>query len=171
MGPRWGGWYALNYLQREGLDTKSVVGEHVTGNAERGIQLALRREPDGLRRHRLQGTLAAGNPGSDSATGVRMADFEQVCDIPASQGAGGRVTALPESFADGQHKVAVKGEGLNAPHDIDLYCYDATCARTGSAASSAADESSSLPSGTGYVVTQLWSGAKTSFSLLAEDTA
>ena len=118
-----------------------------------------------------EGTLTVGNPGSDSATGVTMADFEQVCGIPASQGTDGWVTPLPESFGDGQHKVAVKGEGLNAPYDIDLYFYDATCARTGSAASSAADESGSLPSGTRYVVTQLRSGAYTSFSLLAEDTA
>lgn len=47
----------------------------------------------------------------------------------------------------------------------------ATCARTGSAASSAADASGSPPSGTAYVVTQLWSGANTSITLLAEDTA
>ncbi len=65
----------------------------------------------------------------------------------------------------------VKGAGVNAPYDIDLYFYDASCTRTGSAASSAADESGSLPSGTAYVVTQLWSGAATSFDLLAEDTA
>ncbi len=72
------------------------------------------------------------------------------------------MTALPES-GDGQHKVVVKGAGVNAPYDIDLYFYEASCTRTGSAASSAADESGSLPSGTAYVVTQLWSGAATSF--------
>ena len=118
-----------------------------------------------------EGTIAVGNPGSDSASGVTMADFEQTCGIPASQGTDGWVTALPESFGDGQHKVAVTGTGVNAPYDIDLYFYDASCVRTGTAASSAADESGSLPSGTAYVVTQLWSGAGTSFTLLAEDTA
>lgn len=117
------------------------------------------------------GTISVGNPGSDSATGVTMADFEASCSLPASQGTDGWVTPLPESFGDGQHKVAVKGVGVNAPYDIDLYFYDATCTRTGSAASSAADESGSLPSGTAYVLTQLWSGAATSFELLAEDTA
>ncbi|MPZ62530.1 MAG: coagulation factor 5/8 type-like protein [Propionibacteriales bacterium] len=38
MGEGWGDWYALNYLHREGLSDKSVVGEYVTGNADRGIR-------------------------------------------------------------------------------------------------------------------------------------
>ena len=38
MGEGWGDWYALNYLHREGLSAKSVVGEYVTGNANRGIR-------------------------------------------------------------------------------------------------------------------------------------
>ncbi|HEX6935232.1 MAG TPA: M36 family metallopeptidase [Actinomycetes bacterium] len=38
MGEGWGDWYALNYLHREGLYDKSVVGEYATGNAERGIR-------------------------------------------------------------------------------------------------------------------------------------
>ena len=38
MGEGWGDWYALNYLYREGLYGKSVVGEYATGNAKRGIR-------------------------------------------------------------------------------------------------------------------------------------
>src|SRR5207249_4181473 len=38
MGEGWSDWYALNYLHREGLSTTGVVGEYVTGNAERGIR-------------------------------------------------------------------------------------------------------------------------------------
>ena len=38
MGEGWGDWYALNYLHREGLYEKSVVGEYVTGNGSRGIR-------------------------------------------------------------------------------------------------------------------------------------
>ncbi len=38
MGEGWGDWYALNYLHREGLYEKSVVGEYVTGNGARGIR-------------------------------------------------------------------------------------------------------------------------------------
>jgi extracellular elastinolytic metalloproteinase len=38
MGEGWGDWYALNYIHREGLDTKSVVGEYATGNPTRGIR-------------------------------------------------------------------------------------------------------------------------------------
>ncbi len=38
MGEGWGDWYGLNYLHREGLYSKSVVGEYVTGNPVRGIR-------------------------------------------------------------------------------------------------------------------------------------
>ncbi len=38
MGEGWGDWYGLNYLHREGLYAKSVVGEYVTGNPDRGIR-------------------------------------------------------------------------------------------------------------------------------------
>ena len=38
MGEGWGDWYALNYLHREGLYAKSVVGEYATGNPVRGIR-------------------------------------------------------------------------------------------------------------------------------------
>ncbi len=38
MGEGWGDWYGLNYLHREGLYSKSVVGEYVTGNPNRGIR-------------------------------------------------------------------------------------------------------------------------------------
>jgi hypothetical protein len=38
MGEGWGDWYGLNYLHREGLYEKSVVGEFATGNTERGIR-------------------------------------------------------------------------------------------------------------------------------------
>ena len=38
MGEGWGDWYGLNYLFREGLYEKSVVGEYATGNGNRGIR-------------------------------------------------------------------------------------------------------------------------------------
>jgi hypothetical protein len=38
MGEGWGDWYGLNYLHREGLYEKSVVGEYATGNPDRGIR-------------------------------------------------------------------------------------------------------------------------------------
>ena len=38
MGEGCGDWYGLNYLHREGLDDRSVVGEYVTGNPQRGIR-------------------------------------------------------------------------------------------------------------------------------------
>ena len=49
MGEGWGDWYALNYLHREGLHEKSVVGEYATGNTEpRHPQLGLRPNPTGF---------------------------------------------------------------------------------------------------------------------------
>jgi extracellular elastinolytic metalloproteinase len=114
-----------------------------------------------------EGTIDAGNPASDTAAGVTMADLEQNCTVPpATQGADGWVTRLPESFGDGMHRVEVRGDSA-APYDLDLYFYDATCERVGSAASSAVDESGTLPSGTRYVLTQLWAGANVSFTLTA----
>ena len=38
MGEGWGDWYALNHLYKSGLQNTSVVGEYVTGNAQRGIR-------------------------------------------------------------------------------------------------------------------------------------
>jgi len=38
MGEGWSDWYALNHLYTEGLATTAVVGQHVTGNAKRGIR-------------------------------------------------------------------------------------------------------------------------------------
>ena len=76
------------------------------------------------------------------------------------------VTELPDSFGDGLHKVAVTGTSA-APHDLDLYFYDADCQVTGSAASSAADEAGTLPSGTKYVLSHLWSGAAVDIEVVA----
>ncbi|HEX6921022.1 MAG TPA: M36 family metallopeptidase, partial [Actinomycetes bacterium] len=117
-----------------------------------------------------QGTIAAGNPGSDSAIGVTAADFESTCTAPpSSQGADGWVTTLPDSFGDGVHKVTVKGTS-DAPYDLDVYFYDASCKLIGSAASGSADESGTLPSGTKYVLSQLWLGAGVSVTVTATDT-
>jgi hypothetical protein len=120
------------------------------------------------------GTIVAGNPSigtADDVTGVTATAFKSGCQVPAApgQGADGWVTKLPESFGDGAHKVEVRGGGP-APYDVDLYFYDASCALIGSAASSAADESGTLPSGTRYVLTQLWLGAAVPITLTATDT-
>ncbi len=97
-------------------------------------------------------------------------DFATNCVFPpASQGVDGWVTKLPESFGDGLHQVISEGTGV-APHDLHLYFYGAGCAPTGSAASGAADESGTIPSGTASVVTHLWSGANETFTLTATDT-
>jgi hypothetical protein len=115
-------------------------------------------------------TIAGSNPtGDNTGGGVTGAEFAQSCTYPpASQGLDGWVTKLPEGFGDGAHKVQVVSDAPE--HDLDLYFYDAECTAIGSAASSSADESGSIPSGTAYVVTHAWLGANVPVSLLAEDT-
>lgn len=117
------------------------------------------------------GTISAGTPvGDNTDGGVTGVDFANSCVMPpASQGTDGWVTELPDSFGDGVHTVKVSGASA-APWDLDVYFYAADCAVTGSAASSAADESGTIPSGTKYVLSHLWSGANVEVSVLAEDT-
>ncbi|GAA1822845.1 coagulation factor 5/8 type-like protein [Planosporangium flavigriseum] len=120
------------------------------------------------------GTILAANPSTgatDDATGVTANAFKAACGVPPApvQGADAWVTKLPDSFGDGLHKVEVRGGGT-APYDIDVYFYDASCALIGKAASSAADESGNLPSGTRYVLSQLWLGAAVPITLTATDT-
>jgi extracellular elastinolytic metalloproteinase len=115
-------------------------------------------------------TIAGSNPTGDNTDGgVTGAEFAQSCTYPpASQGVDGWVTKLPDGFGDGAHKVQVTAD--TPSHDLDLYFYDADCHAIGSAASSSANESGSIPSGTAYVVTHAWLGANVPVTLLAEDT-
>lgn len=118
------------------------------------------------------GTIAVGNPTTGTApTGITAAAFTSACAVPPApaQGADGWVTQLPESFGDGAHRVAVTGDSA-APYDLDLYFFDAACALVGSSATAAANESATLPSGTRYVLSQLWLGAAVPFTLTATDT-
>ena len=120
------------------------------------------------------GVIATGNPSTgttDDATGVTATAFTSTCAVPAepAQGADGWVTKLPDSFGDGAHEVQVRGDS-STPYDFDLYFYDPSCTLLGSAASATADESGTIPSGTQYVLTQLWLGAAVPFTLTATDT-
>ncbi|WP_083672840.1 M36 family metallopeptidase [Micromonospora sp. CB01531] len=120
------------------------------------------------------GVIATGNPSTgtaDDATGITATAFKTTCAVPAApaQGADGWVTQLPDSFGDGAHEAHVQSDSI-APYDFDLYFYDESCTLLGAAASSSADESGTIPSGTRYVLTQLWLGAAVPFTLTAIDT-
>jgi hypothetical protein len=117
------------------------------------------------------GSIAFGTPvGDNTDGGVTGLDLATNCVMPPStQGSDGWVTELPASFGDGAHTVKVSGSSA-APWDLDVYFYAADCTLTGSAASSAADESGTIPSGTKYVLSHLWSGANVEVTVLAEDT-
>jgi hypothetical protein len=92
-------------------------------------------------------TIAGSNPSSDlTGGGVVGAELASTCSAPpASQGTDGWVSTLPESFGDGAHKVAATGSG--AAYDLDRTSTTPTASHR-QCASSAADESGALPTGT-----------------------
>jgi extracellular elastinolytic metalloproteinase len=82
------------------------------------------------------------------------------------------VSALPKGFGDGTQSIAVTGgESTPAGHDLDLYFLDSSCELLGSAATASANESSTIPGGTAYVLTQLFTGANVPFMLTAKPAA
>ena len=117
-----------------------------------------------------QFTIAGSNPSGDNTDGgVTGLEFASSCTYPpASQGLDGWVTKLPKGFGDGAHRVQVSAD--SPEHDLDLYFYDEECTPIGSAASSNANESGTIPSGTAYVVTHAWLGVNTAVTLRATDT-
>jgi hypothetical protein len=116
------------------------------------------------------GVISFGTPVGDvTSGGVTAVDFQNTCTFPpASQGSDAWVTQVPDSFGDGVHQVEVRGISPT-PHDLDLYFYSADCALLGSAASSAADEAGTLPSGTKYILSHLYLGAAEEIELVATD--
>jgi extracellular elastinolytic metalloproteinase len=125
-----------------------------------------------------QGTIVTGNPaagdpsGAQNVFGVTATEFTNNCATfpPASQGADAWISKLPSGFGDGTHTVTVVGgESTPAGHDIDLYFLNSSCELIGSAASSAADESTVIPGSAAYVVSQLYTGANVPITLTAKD--
>src|SRR3954449_2196547 len=125
------------------------------------------------------GTIVTGNPAAGDPTGLQNVfgvtgtEFNTTCTAPpASQGADGWVSSLPKGFGDGTHSVTVTGgESTPAGHDLDLYFLDSQCQLIGSAATASPDESSTIPGGTAYVLTQLFTGANVPFTLTARAAA
>ena len=164
--------YVRLYLDAPMGETKSAVQAaelQVFSGTVRDVTPAPPPPPDPP--YTEDGTISVGTPVGDATSGgITAVDFQNSCTYPpGSQGSDGWVTQLPESFGDGLHQVQVVGTGP-APHDIDVYFYDADCQVTGSAASSNPDETGTIPSGTRYVLTHLWSGAAEAFTLTATDT-
>jgi hypothetical protein len=123
------------------------------------------------------GTITAPNPAAGDPTGLQNVfgvtgtEMNTACTFPpASQGVDGWVTKFPLGFSDGLHSVSVKGTSDEAVgHDLDLYFLDSACQLTGSAASSAADESAVIPPGTVYLLSHLWTGANVGVDITAVD--
>ena len=123
------------------------------------------------------GTVTAPNPAAGDPTGLQNVfgvtgtEMNTACSFPpATQGADGWVTKFPSGFSDGLHSVTVKGTSDEAVgHDLDLYFLDSACQLTGSAASSAADESAVIPPGSVYLLSHLYTGAGVGVSITAVD--
>jgi hypothetical protein len=125
------------------------------------------------------GTIATGNPAAGDPTGLQNVfgvtgtEMANTCSAPpASQGADGWVSKLPSGFGDGTHTISVVGgESTPAGHDLDLYFLDSACSLIGAAATSSPDESTTIPGGTAYALTQLFTGANVPFTLTAKAAA
>jgi hypothetical protein len=125
------------------------------------------------------GTIKTGNPAAGDPTGLQNVfgvtgtEFTSTCTAPpASQGTDGWVSSLPKGFGDGTHSITVTGgDSTPAGHDLDLYFLDSACQLIGAAATASPDESSTIPGGTAYVLTQLFTGANVPFTLTAKPAA
>jgi extracellular elastinolytic metalloproteinase len=126
------------------------------------------------------GTIKTGNPAAGDPTGLQNVfgvtgtEFTSTCTAPpASQGADAWVSSLPSGFGDGTHSIAVTGSDPTgaAGYDLDLYFLDSSCELIGSTATAAPDESGTIPGGTRYVLTQLFTGANVPFTLTAKPAA
>jgi hypothetical protein len=100
---------------------------------------------------------------------VTGTELESTCTVPpASQDVDGHVSVLQGEEGDGQHAFRMESSDTNI--DSDVYVYDADCNRLADYATSAADESGTLPSGAAYVLTSLYAGAAADITLTITDT-
>jgi extracellular elastinolytic metalloproteinase len=166
--------FFIDSVQGETLTYAQAAELQVFGNAVGISPTAPPADPD----FTDTGTIVSGNPaagdpsGAANAFGVTATEFTSNCGImpPTSQGADAWISKLPVGFGDGTHTVSVVGgESTPAGHDLDLYFLNSACELGGSAASAAADESTVIPGGTSYVVSQLYTGANVPITLTAKD--
>jgi extracellular elastinolytic metalloproteinase len=114
-------------------------------------------------------TIAAGNPANVVSPGVVGTELENTCTVPpASQDSDGHVTVLTGESGDGQHAFSMTSGASNI--DTDVYMYDADCVQLASYATSAANESGTIPSGTAYILTSMYAGAAATYTLTIKDT-
>jgi extracellular elastinolytic metalloproteinase len=81
---------------------------------------------------------------------------------PPTQGIDAWVTELPVSYADGLHLITVKPEPQipsDPRPDVDVYFLSADCQSVGTIASTSGIESGTIPQGTRYVVSNLYTTA------------
>ena len=91
-----------------------------------------------------------------------------VCTYPPpTQGLDAWVTELPDSYGDGTHIIDVKATPLAADPrpDVDVYFLSADCQATGDVASTAPRETGTIPQGSKYVVSQLYTTAGATISV------
>jgi hypothetical protein len=84
-----------------------------------------------------------------------------LCQVPPpTQGLDAYVSELPDSYGDGSHLIDVRAipalGDLDPRPDIDVYFLSANCLATGDIASTAPREVGTIPQGSKYVVSQLY---------------
>ncbi|HZD79769.1 MAG TPA: hypothetical protein VE646_06985 [Actinomycetota bacterium] len=77
---------------------------------------------------------------------------------PPTQGVDAWVTELPDGYQDGTSVISVRPESdlPQARADVDVFFLSSDCQLTGSVATASAGESGTVPQGTWYVVTELY---------------
>lgn len=116
--------------------------------------------------HRLTGQITArtvvGRGADVSGVGppsVSVAEFEQSCEIPATQGLDGYIFKVPEELR-GKTMIA-EASIIRGGSDLDLYFYDSECKRLALAATSGyqVDERAAIPPHTAFIAMTAYAGA------------
>jgi len=167
--------FFVDSVQGDTTTSAQVADIQVFGSGAKVANGTVTPDPD----YTDSGTITAPNPAAGDATGlanvfgVTGTEMNTTCTFPpASQGTDAWVTKFPLGFSDGLHSVSVGGTSDaddSLGHDLDLYFLDSDCQLTGSAASSAADESAVIPPGSVYLLTQLYTGANVAVDVRAVD--
>lgn len=123
------------------------------------------------------GTVAVSFPTLDPETAPppTVALMGRSCSFPPpSQGTDSWVTEVPASLAGGSARVEISVQPVvpdSTALDVDVYFLDASCAVVGAIATSAANESGSIPAKTRYIVSALWAGPPSTIRLEATGSA
>ncbi|MGH2753016.1 MAG: hypothetical protein ACRDLB_01155 [Actinomycetota bacterium] len=109
-----------------------------------------------------EGTIAVGHPVFYSASGdvlsLTAQEFQNTCAIPQSNGADAYVYEIPADYQKIEASIQAFGSGSQAPHDLDIFLYDAECSVNGVFNSTSADETGFVQKGTAFALLYNYAG-------------